>query len=1275
MSRSTLTIDRLFDRSARLPYPLRARTSPARRWSMLALFVILTSTIGVYAFLTDARRVRDMAEQYLTQLSGSQVTVGRATLSIFEGLRLDDVRVYAEPLGKVDPKSIRALPIFSASRFQITYDLREMLRGKLEATRIVATNPRVLLAEDLDAGVWNYQSLVRPKTPELPGAAPGQPLQLPEIRLRDAQIDYFEFRKGNRSLVGSMSLEGHLNATTDGQRYEFNLQSRGESQGVGPSVSGSISIASGQVVAQLRNFTFGRDIKTMLPALVRTWWEQHELSGAVDVPMLTYSPPTEDKPASFRMETELTAVTLAVHPNEWMSRDEIQAVQTMEDGLRTLDAAYRSVGLYTTTNHSPQQAMLEMLEMQPIRLQRVSGTFVFTDKGIEIKDAGARIENNSFALSGRIDGYTPDAPLSLKLSSQKSENLVIPAAPRYVNSMPQPVRELYLQLKPQGECRLAVTAHRDEPGDRIQAAGVIEVVDGQFQFARFPYPVRQAHGKIEFGPDPKTGVDRLEITDLQGKGVLGGPNENSVMTLNGRVSPLGPDAMVQILIRGDRVVYEDALRRSFPPGVQNVMKLFDAPGFEGSLKFEGGFLCDVFRPEGYDRDVLISTDIRLDDAGGVLANFPYPLQHVKGLVQIRDDHVDLLNIGCKQGDMILKIGGRVSWTPHHEREGEDITVIHAPQNLRGDIKISADNIPIDAKLLAALPRSQHDTLEKLGLSGLIDINGALTMRPVPSTQPSGGTDSPTRYDLAVHVHDGGVRPVGYEWSVNGIAGDMQVSTDRIDVKKLTGVRGKARLTGSGHVDLTVDKPVIVASVSAENFELDQPFYKLVSKDTQNTWDMLRPAGTVDLNVAFNDDKGHAFTMALRPREVEIQPTAFPLKLSRISGEVRVVDDAVTLDNLQARSGDASVWLSGTQRMDRRDWDVRMAARGLVLNDELMKVMPESLKGMINSVALKGKIAIDFDKLRVTDPPAPATQPAGASAPVSPDVDFSATLWLADASFDIGVPIDKATGRLTVASSIRNGHLAQIDGTIEAWSMQMAGRDVTNFHAKLLKRPDETGLRLDDMQADVAGGTMGGRIDLIAADAGPSRYVMNLSLRNADVAELTRDKDSKIEGRLSASLALENNWGDSAHARGRGDVAVTGKQIAKLPLLLGLFQMANLALPITGPLNDATVKYSIDGPIVTFDRIDLKGNNIQMSGDGRLDFNKKTVDMRFSAENPAAFGLPLIGPLIKSANRELLQIHVRGSVQSPKVSSSTFGTISTTVDEVFNGDDSGVEKKK
>ncbi len=1271
MAQTTLTIDRLFDRSSRLPYPLRARTSPARRWCMLCLFVLLTTLIGVYWFVTDARRVREMAESYLSELSGAQVTVGRATLSIFEGLRLDDVRVYTEPQKKIDPKSIRALPIFTASRFQITYNLRLMLRGKLEATKIVATNPHVLMAEDVDVGLWNYQHLAKkPSAPDLPVSTSGQPLKLPEIVLRDARVEYIEVRRGVKSAVGAMSLEGHLVASEDGRTYLFNLQSRGVTQGMGPSVVGAIEVAGGNAKAQLRNFTFGRDIKTMLPALVRTWWEQHDLSGRVDVPTLIYTPATESHPATFKVETELDSVALAVHPNEWMSRDENQAVADLKDGLLLLDRAFRDIGLSEKTVRTPLQEMAEALELEPIRLQKVSGTFVFTEKGIEIKNAGARIENNGFALSGRIDGYTPESPMSLTLSSLPGENLVIPPSPKYVNSMPAPVRELYQQLRPQGECNLMVQARRDEPGERIIASGVVNIVDGRFIFAEFPYPVRNAKGKIEFGPDPRTGVERLEITNLTGQGAEGSLNSETIIGVSGRIAPLGSEAGVRLFVRSDRIVYDEVMRPAFPPPVQNVFKLFDAPGFEHKTKFVGGFLCEIFRTEGYDRDVLVSVDLRIDEASGAMADFPYPMSNVKGLVLIRDDHVDLVKLTAKMNDTIVTADGRISWTPHHDRIGQPPRPNIPPRDLRTDVKVTIANLPIDQTLLNALPTDTRDFLTKLGLGGLLNAEGMLTQRPQPSTKPGWETESPFLYDLTLDVRDGSVKPPAFEWGAHDITGRVQVSNDRIAISNLKGLRGKAKLAGEGFIDMTVEHPKLVGKASAIGLELDQPFYKLIPKDAQVAWDQVRPSGTIDIDMAFNQPK-QAFAMTLKPAELSVSPVALPIKLDHVSGQARVVDDVVTFSDLQARNGDAAVWIDGTQRLDRLDWNVRMAARGLTLNDELLKAMPESIKGLVNSIGLKGKFAIDFDKLSVVRRGSATTQPSG-----MPDIDFSTTLWLEDASMELGVPIQKANGRLMLAAALHNGHLDKVDGGIDAWSLQMAGRDVKNLTAKLAKRRDDTGLRLDDMQAEVAGGTMGGRIDLIAADAGASKYVMNINLRNADVATLTGETETKIEGRLSASLALEGTWGDASKVRGRGDVVVNGKQIVKLPLLLGLFQMANLALPITGPLNDATVRYSIDGPIVIFERIDLKGANVRMSGDGKLDFTKKTVDMRFSTENPGAFGIPLIGPLLESANRELLQIHVRGSVQSPKVSSSTLGTVSTTVDEVLNGDDKGgTEKKK
>src|SRR3954462_12485758 len=104
MSQSGLTPDRLFDRPWRWGHPFARRTGRLRRWAMTALLLLLCAVIYTYSHLTDATRVRQMAESYLSSLLGGRVVVGRPTLSVFEGLRRDDVEVPAgAPVGEGEP--------------------------------------------------------------------------------------------------------------------------------------------------------------------------------------------------------------------------------------------------------------------------------------------------------------------------------------------------------------------------------------------------------------------------------------------------------------------------------------------------------------------------------------------------------------------------------------------------------------------------------------------------------------------------------------------------------------------------------------------------------------------------------------------------------------------------------------------------------------------------------------------------------------------------------------------------------------------------------------------------------------------------------------------------------------------------------------------------------------------------------------------------------------------------------------------------------------------
>ena len=57
---------------------------------MIIIFFLLCAIIGGYTYLTDSRRVREMAEAYLSNMLGGRVEIGQATLSIFEGLTLEE---------------------------------------------------------------------------------------------------------------------------------------------------------------------------------------------------------------------------------------------------------------------------------------------------------------------------------------------------------------------------------------------------------------------------------------------------------------------------------------------------------------------------------------------------------------------------------------------------------------------------------------------------------------------------------------------------------------------------------------------------------------------------------------------------------------------------------------------------------------------------------------------------------------------------------------------------------------------------------------------------------------------------------------------------------------------------------------------------------------------------------------------------------------------------------------------------------------------------------
>jgi hypothetical protein len=214
-----------------------------------------------------------------------------------------------------------------------------------------------------------------------------------------------------------------------------------------------------------------------------------------------------------------------------------------------------------------------------------------------------------------------------------------------------------------------------------------------------------------------------------------------------------------------------------------------------------------------------------------------------------------------------------------------------------------------------------------------------------------------------------------------------------------------------------------------------------------------------------------------------------------------------------------------------------------------------------------------------------------------------------------------------------------------------------------------------MEAKSCGGVVGGNVLLSFPDEGASRYALNLAVRNADVAQLAQEGETDVKGQLTASLALEGAWGALSERRGRGDVVASGRGMYKVPLVLGLMQVTNLSVPLSGPFSEATARYSVEGQKIFFDNIALRSDTMVMTGEGSLDFNNRQVRMTFVTDNPRGLKVPFLNDLLQGARQELFKIKVHGTIQEPKVSAGVMGTFTTTIDEVTKGDPPPPRKKK
>ncbi len=744
-------------------------------------------------------------------------------------------------------------------------------------------------------------------------------------------------------------------------------------------------------------------------------------------------------------------------------------------------------------------------------------------------------------------------------------------------------------------------------------------------------------------------MDGVRLLNIVGHGPVGNINENATLSVDGFVGPLQGVAGAWLHISGNNFTGDPLLRSSLPAPAQSALAIFDADAHGLFPKFQCDFSTNVVRQPGPGKPFNVESVVDVKDAEGKMAAFPYPLRDFSCQLDIGEGILHVINGRMPHGAGTIGVSGIVRWKTNLSRPTAE------PDG--PNIEITGTNLPIDDDLSGALPPMQRQWVQNAGLTGNLDFAGRVF---------STGNHKPIAYAFNATLKQGAIQsPDGTESAMSGLTARIHLTPTRLVIDDLTGRRGPSAVTANAVLDWS-SRPHIALSGAAKDLELSPSLFKMLPQRARDAWNTVQPQGTIDATLQLSETLGAApdnLQLHIVPKNLSVTPIALPYRLDNVQGDISVSPQQVTLSNLTAHHGKSQLAISGAGNLSARpDWVLQVSANTLDVDDELLNALPASVFQILSGLKVRGNIGLDLSKLEYWPTGQSATQPSG------PDVDFAAKITMQGTNLEVGLPATDVHGTMDLAGLIRSGRLHRLEGQCQVDSVMLAGRQGSNLKLTLAKITDDPEIDISHVEGTFASGDLAGQGDYLYPDSGSSRYDINLVLRDADVRQITNPAGQDIHGRVTASLQLGGTWDDPSSRRGHGNVSVVGEKMYNIPVMLGLMQITNLALPTTSPFNQITTRYALEGQKVEFEDIDLKSNDVSMTGSGEMDFSKRTVSLWLATTNPTLVALPILGPLISGANQELLRVHIKGTIEQPKVSASTFDTVTTTVDEVFKGSD-------
>ena len=395
--------------------------------------------------------------------------------------------------------------------------------------------------------------------------------------------------------------------------------------------------------------------------------------------------------------------------------------------------------------------------------------------------------------------------------------------------------------------------------------------------------------------------------------------------------------------------------------------------------------------------------------------------------------------------------------------------------------------------------------------------------------------------------------------------DVFIQPERIEIFQVKGSVGTGTVAVNGFIHEGTKGPFRDLTIQADQVELTSQRREAlppVVREAIAPWRITGPFGvkTHLTTEIVNGITEHRHSTRLSPAGATVNHSEFPYPVDIMGGEVIVKNETVELKEICGRSGGAVLVANGYIRRNPSGDDVSLNfdLTGLQFNEKLRDAVPWRLRRWWNEIHPAGVFDVRDGVIEYSKP---------VNSP-QPDWKVAGKIDMFNCQFDLGPKFREVNGIVDLYGSV-TGPLRDVplSGNLQLDNCRINDWTLEEVHGECLRDGGSNRWTFTDLSASIYGGKVVGSLELEPSGYG-THYDLKGVVQRMGLEGYVNDKRApefelppvEMDGYVDGRFFVTGNSDNISSQRGGGRIVLKNAQLYRLPLLLTVLHVINLAVP-------------------------------------------------------------------------------------------------------------------